>query len=247
MTKPLLNILFCDDDNQFASSQVADLNERLAKEGITKETCVIQSLSNLNTLRKMATTPKEALQWDAIFCDLGWGDLTLEGIQILHDIQMTNPHIYTLLFTAQDENEFIGQALEWKFHFIDKVLKVGDKQFFNKMVKTILDLFYEKDEGSIESDIHLSGSRILSPTTRDLLLTKASQELKQLQTFFSELLKTDKEKKLALDISFSSEGMTLKVKKDPASKRPQIFKDLLDKLERFPKIEPHDLLPLSKS
>lgn len=248
MTKSFLNILFCDDDSQFARTQVADLNHQLTiKHGILPTTCILQPMTNLAALRKLAKDPAQALQWDACFCDLGWGDFSMEGIQILHDIQMNNPHIYTVLFTAQDENEFIGQALEWKFHFIDKVLKVGDKQFFNKTAQTILDLFYAKDEGSLGKDIQLSGARMLPATTRDLFLTKAAQELKQLQTFFTGLLKVDKNQKLALDISISSEGMQMKLKQDPSSKRPIIYQELLDKLERFPEIEANDLLALSKA
>ena len=131
----ILNVLFCDDDNQFAQTQSANLSHKLlARFGIEEKACRIHPVTHLNQIRKIATTAEESEKWDVIFCDLGWGSLTLEGIQILNDIQLNNPRILTVLYTAQDENETITQALEWKLNFVDQIIRIDGTDYFKEML-----------------------------------------------------------------------------------------------------------------
>lgn len=173
----MLKILFCDDDAQFATASVVELLKRLSQT-CEPGTYSIQPLSNLNQLRKIAKD--SAKQWDIVFCDLGWGDLLLEGIQVLHDIQMANPDSHTVLYTAQDANDLVDQALEWKLHFIDQVFRVDTTHFYKNLAGVI--------EGFLSN--------------QDAQL--AAQQRKKTT-------------------------------------------ELMDAVERFPNLGPHDLIPLSKS
>lgn len=142
--KALLNVLFCDDDNHFALTQAESLQRKLeVRHAITPQACFIQTLSNRDRLLQISSS-KEALNWDGIFCDLGWSNRTLEGIQILNNIQMANPHIFTVLYTAQNEDEIIGQTLQWKLDFIDRVIKIGGPDYFEEMLQILHQQFERK-------------------------------------------------------------------------------------------------------
>lgn len=165
MTKTL-HILFCDDDAQFASESVAELLKRLSQNpDFMPGSYAIQPISNLHQLRQMVSDAEAAKRWDIICCDLGWGDLILEGIQILHDIQMKHPKIHTLLYTAQDANDLVDQALEWKLHFIDHVMRV-DKASFYKDVAAIIGGFLNEQGEQAHFQRQKKSSKLVDAVNR---------------------------------------------------------------------------------
>ena len=192
MTAGWFYVLICDDDASFARGQASDLKKRLAAWlGEESHLCRIETLSQLAVLRRLSKNPREAIQWDMVCCDLGWGDLTLEGIQVLHDFQLSHPSVFTVLYTAQSENESVGQALEWKLHFVDRVLRVSDRNFFEQLLSLVLE--------------HLQQKRS-TPAT----LGREKSKLK------------------------------------PDQLRQQRMTELMTNLQRFPRLEAHDLLALAK-
>ena len=192
MTTEWFHLLICDDDASFARGQAADLRKKLATVlGEGAGLCRIETLSKLAILRRLSQNPREASQWDMVCCDLGWGDLTLEGIQVLHDFQLSHPSVFTVLYTAQSENESVGQALEWKLHFVDRVLRVSDRNFFEQLLSLVLE--------------HLQQKRS-TPAT----LGREKSKLK------------------------------------PDQLRQQRMTELMTNLQRFPRLEAHDLLALAK-
>lgn len=171
--KPLLNVLFCDDDNHFAVTQSKSLQHKLeTRHGITPAACHIQTLSSLDRLLQISGS-KESLEWDCIFCDLGWSNLTLEGIQILNNIQLSHPQIFTVLYTAQNEDEIISQALRWKLDFIDRILKIEDSGYFDAMLQILKERFENKR------------SKILAQTPKAPLMALL-EELKKIVTVSSQ-------------------------------------------------------------
>src|SRR3989338_7997914 len=244
--KKTLKILLCDDDVQFAQNQTANLLRKLkTRHSLSEGTCWIHPLSNLSEIRKIASNPEEAGEWDAIFCDLGWGDLTLEGIQLLHDIKINHPSIFTLLYTAQYEDEIIGQTLEWKLSFVDRILKVGERGFFEKLMTAVMELLQEE---KIPADsVKLIGARLLPDAMSSSHLKKLMTELRYLKGRLQKMLRVTPQETFAAEIDVSSREIRLKLKQDPASQQQQKLQQLLDSLERFPRLSPHDLLPLSKT
>lgn len=140
-----LNILFCDDNTQFAFNQVETLSRKLkTKYGISPPSLFIETITHLKGIHDLIDNPASLQKYDLIFCDLGWSDLTLNGIQLLHDIQMAHPKIYTVLYTAQDEDAIISQALKWQLDFIDVVIKIDGNDYFNEMLDVIRSRFQRK-------------------------------------------------------------------------------------------------------
>jgi len=328
----ILNVLFCDDDNQFAQTQSANLSHKLlARFGIEEKACRIHPVTHLNQIRKIATTAEESEKWDVIFCDLGWGSLTLEGIQILNDIQLNNPRILTVLYTAQDENETITQALEWKLNFVDQIiridgtdyfkemlgslerkfsdkrrcllaqsekegvcrklekflnylddydvasfeelLKVNDSKFMNDMLfkyvfpecnlitllnksirteqlryirNSLNQLVNEYDQFSLNQIVSIKGMRTLPKEARDEFSAKVSSLLDEMRQKLLPLLKGQGDEQLAADINMTSRSVELILKANPVSQKMKRYEELIKSLGQFPKIEDHDLLPLSK-
>ncbi|MBF0103762.1 MAG: hypothetical protein HQM16_00415 [Deltaproteobacteria bacterium] len=142
MIKPFLNILLLDDDNNFAATQAENIRHRLhASYGLDKEVFFIESSTRLDTI----TETISSRNWDVVLCDLGWGDLNLEGIQILNDIKMSYPSVYAFLYTAQDpSDETVSQALQWKLNFIDDIIPIDEQDYTMRMVANIIDVFERK-------------------------------------------------------------------------------------------------------
>ncbi|MBI2341090.1 MAG: hypothetical protein HYU99_12105, partial [Deltaproteobacteria bacterium] len=55
-----------------------------------------------------------------------------------------HPKIHTVLFTAQDEDAIISQALKWQLDFIDTVIKIDGNDYFNEMLDVIRNQFQRK-------------------------------------------------------------------------------------------------------
>lgn len=143
--RPILTILFCDDDNSFALNQIETLARKLwIRCGIDAATCSFSSISHLSLLKEMSTNPTQAGKWDVIFCDLGWGELNLEGIQILNDFKLNHPLAGTVLYTAQEKDEIIRQTLEWKLSFIDDVIQIKGLDYLDHMLEILLENFHKK-------------------------------------------------------------------------------------------------------
>lgn len=141
----ILNILFCDDNTQFAFNQVETICRKLkTKYGVGSASVSVETITHLKPIHDLIANPPILEKYDLIFCDLGWSDLTLNGIQLLHDIQMANPRIYTVLYTAQDEDAIISQALKWQLDFIDTVIKIDGNDYFNEMLEVIRNRFRRK-------------------------------------------------------------------------------------------------------
>ena len=129
----------------------------------------IETITHLKAIHDLIADPPALARYDLIFCDLGWSDLTLNGIQLLHDVQMANPRIYTVLYTAQDEDAIISQALKWQLDFIDTIIKIDGNDYFNEMLDVIRNQFRQKmieiagagDEVSSATTVKL-GDRYLS-------------------------------------------------------------------------------------
>ena len=244
MTDVFLHILLCDDNVAFVKRLAADVRRKLAEEMEMNQTmCCIESISRLSALKKLSQNPDEALRWDAIFCDLGWGDLTLEGIQVLHDFQLSHPNIFTVLYTAQDENESVEQALEWKLHFVDRVLRVGEADFLEKRVHTIVEQWDRKESARA---VPITGTRLLPAEMRKMFSEQTLPELKRLRHKISLLFQKSRHKGLTAAIDLSSKEMKLQLKADPDLQKQQRLMELIQNVQRFPKVETHDLIPLSK-
>lgn len=141
----ILNILFCDDNTQFAFNQVETICRKLkTKYGMGNPSVSIEAITHLKAIHDLIADPPVLAKYDLIFCDLGWSDLTLNGIQLLHDVQMANPRIYTVLYTAQDEDQVISQALKWQLDFIDTVIKIDGNDYFKEMIDVIRHQFRRK-------------------------------------------------------------------------------------------------------
>lgn len=144
---PLLHIVLCDDDSQFAQNQIKELDRKIKTRFMyTDEAVTISSLSQVDQIKEKSKQEN----WDVIFCDLGWGDLTLEGIQILNTVKIEKPQVYTVLYTAQDENDAISQALQWQLDFIDQVIRIEDKDYFSKMLSAVHAVFNQKRDALLK-------------------------------------------------------------------------------------------------
>lgn len=140
--KPFINILVLDDDNQFAQTQTENLQRKLkTRFGFEESTYFVDKITQLNQIPKKFS----GTTWDIVFCDLGWGDLNLEGIQILNDMKMSKPSVYAVLYTAQDpDDETISQALQWQLNFVDHIIKVDGQTYFEDMLQTVMEVFENK-------------------------------------------------------------------------------------------------------
>lgn len=329
----LLNVLFCDDDSQFAANQVESLLRKLkTRYGIEPSHVSITVLTNLKTVKDFAVNTEKLKEFDVIFCDLGWSDLTLEGIQILHDIQMAHPSIYAVLYTAQDEDSIIGQALQWKLDFVDQIIKVDGENYFEKMLQTIRKRFHKKrmdvawtnntnkikeiltkffniceqqnsafeqmkklcdekitdsfcfkdifpectqlaflgekfssdqfqtkkkfiekilDElttSQIENDIEIFGMRhFTEEKDRTEFLIRVRSKIEKIKEELLNLVQIDSTGKTALDLLISQAGIKINVKPDAKNQNLQRYLSLIEKIKRFPRIEPPDLLALDKA
>jgi CheY-like chemotaxis protein len=82
-----IRILVCDDNARFASTIVDSLSRKLKiRHGLPENTVQISSCTQSGQILTELTTKKINL----IFCDLGRGDMTLEGVQILKDAKLFN-------------------------------------------------------------------------------------------------------------------------------------------------------------
>lgn len=242
----MLNILFCDDDDQFAKTQAESLQRKLElRYEITKESCRIEPLSNLERLLKISTGP-DAIAWDCIFCDLGWGNLTLEGIQILNNFQLSHPRIFTVLYTAQNEDEIIGQALRWKLDFIDRIIKIDGAGYFEEMLQIIQERVDQMDAVHASSNVTLRGLRLLPRERRATFSQSAGDRLQELQSKLLELL-ADGGKDLAAEIAIAKGAVTITLKPDPQTQKTTLLRELSENRRRFPNLEPHALLGLDKA
>lgn len=143
--KPVLKILFCDDDSQFILTQMDDLTHKLVQNyGVSPDAIQITPASTLTEIE--AHLKNSSIEYDLIFCDLGWSNRTLEGIQILNRFQINFPGIETVLYTAQDETDAIAQALSWEVDFIDHIIRIQDLSYFNSMQAIIWTRFLKKRE-----------------------------------------------------------------------------------------------------
>lgn len=245
MTRPL-RILVADDDPQFANSLAQTLTKRLASAEDAESTpCDITVIANLARLREIAGQPNRPAQWDVIICDLGWGDLTLEGIQILHDIQMNHPRIGTILYTAQDPTTIAGQALEWKLHFIDQVVRVDQANFIGKLTRTIAAHRRRADHDG-EEQIVFHGAHLLPPPLRGRMMERCMPILRQLQRALTDGLANSAATDLAAEIRCTADDIQLAFKPGDRTHQRQRHQVLLEALHRFPRTAPHDLLPLAK-
>ncbi len=148
-----LTVLFCDDDSQFASQQIESLERKLKiRFSLDVDAVEIIAITNLKKLQTLKDNITELQKYDMIFCDLGWSDLTLAGVQLLHDIQMAHPKIYTILYTAQDESDVIKQALSWQFDFIDEIIQIDGSSYFEKMLSSIHKRHQKKSSNNLPSE-----------------------------------------------------------------------------------------------
>lgn len=145
MVEPFYQVLFCDDNTQFAYDQVEALSRKLKVLcGMDAECIRITPMTSLATIQDMLKEGGDISRYNLVFCDLGWSHLTLKGVQLLHDIQMRDPRIHTVLFTAQSEDAVIQQALQWQFDFIDQIIRVDGHSYFEEMVQVILREYRKK-------------------------------------------------------------------------------------------------------
>ncbi|OVE81738.1 hypothetical protein BVY03_02820 [bacterium K02(2017)] len=170
MAVPYLNILFLDDDNAFAKTQSENLERRLKNRyGLDKS---IFNLETITTLESIEDKFKSA-KWDIVICDLGWGDLNLEGIQILNNMKMEQPQAFAVLYTAQDPNDdTVSQALQWKLNFIDDIILVEGQDYFEKMMTDIMEVFDKKRLGLVSA---LDSNKLISKL--ESCLTKKAEGL----------------------------------------------------------------------
>lgn len=250
--EPVLKILFCDDDNSFAQTQVKNLQRKLKiRHGIDSKQCFIKSFTQLKKLREMSRSEKESSQWDLIFCDLGWGDLTLEGIQILNDMQMSHPRIFSVLYTAQDEDEIIKQAMEWQLHFVDVIIRIDGPDYFEKMLHLIYEKWKQKQNreslvADVQSEKNISffGERVLSQKFNEGNLNALKDDLLTLQEKLSKNFFA--KEPVALECLISESHIELKWREDPLALKQKRYDDLIAILQRFPQIEGHELVALDK-
>jgi CheY-like chemotaxis protein len=139
-SSPKIRILFCDDDATFAQTLTESLSHKLAlRHSLGADLVEFVTKTNLHELEGLIRDAASLKKIDLVFCDLGWAGLTLKGVQILHDMQLTHPLLYTVLYTAQDENTAVSQALNWQLDFIDAVVRIDGAGHFEAMLKIIYD------------------------------------------------------------------------------------------------------------
>lgn len=230
------HILVCDDDAHFATNAVAEIQRRLVSCDLA-ELVVVQPLSNVVQLQRIAADPASARQWQVIFCDLGWGNLTLEGIQLLHDMQFSNPNIFTVLYTAQKMEGLVGQTLEWKLHFIDRVLPVDPTHFYVEVVAIITERLQE--HRAPDGAIAFTGLDRLPPAQRESFVAAARAAFVPLQHALAD--------QCAAEIVLTAESAQVRLKTDPSLHRQKKYAELIAAVEQFPRVAPHDLVPLAKS
>ncbi len=149
----ILNVIFCDDNNQFVSDQVESILHKMqVRYGMGASCLHIIPITNINEIQNLISNPQKLATFDMVFCDLGWSELTLKGVQILHDIKMAHPGIYAVLYTAQDEDAIISQALGWQFDFVDCMIKIEGKDYFEEMIAALHEQFVKKIVSLIPAD-----------------------------------------------------------------------------------------------
>ncbi len=160
--KLTLNILFCDDDAAFAARLSQALARKLAlRFNLGSEEITYSILSSLDDVCRLTADTKQLKMYDMVFCDLGWAGLTLAGVQLLHDMQLAHPEIHTVLYTAQDENTAVSQALSWQLDFIDHVVKIDGTAHFEKMLDLIHSCFQNNShDPKIKSGLPYSDKKL---------------------------------------------------------------------------------------
>lgn len=239
------HILFGDDDRQFLTSTVTHLQRQLTTR-IPDIDWHITPVSSLAALRKIVTTPQEAQHWQMFFCDLGWGDLNLEGIQILHDMQMNHPHVVTVLYTAQDANQAVDQALEWQFQFIDHVLRVDDSSTFRDEVLRVIQEHLMVDDLQFAGEVGFTATHLVPKPQQPAIIDRIAREMRRLQrNLYAALAGTTES--LAFELQVAPNQLQVRFRPDPGAEQNQRIAELIDNTSAFPRVAPHDLLPLMKA
>lgn len=244
MTSKTYKILICDDDMSFAQK---------LKETFSRKTKLLYAEQNtffefhivtvFDELVKLANSPEDAQNFDVIFCDLGWGDQNLAGIQILNDFQLSHPYGKTVLFTAQDEDDIISQTLEWKLHFIDQVVSIHGENYLQTLFEVIENLF--EQTFAEQPGVHFKGKRLISNESHakfcETELLKIQNLQNSLNAFFSQC-----EEPLALTVNFDHNHVQIQFKASSESKANKRYLELINNFERFSRLELHEVLGLSK-
>ena len=246
MTTPI-QILLCDDDSSFAS-QVAprlerEVNNHKAISGnanVEITTCTLYG-----QISEISKASAKAQNYDIILCDLGWGDHNLAGIQILNDFQLSNPEIFAVLYTAQDEDDIIAQTLEWKLNFIDRIIKVDGSEYFFEMLESIVEVVQTR-LGKADKQTPIKGKRLISETDLETFENSILPDIKSLHGKLMPLIDSAMSKNVDLQVTFSQNKLGLQFKASRADQQEQRYLKLTETLSKFPRLEAHDLVALSK-
>lgn len=238
-------VLICDDDHGFAKN-LKSVFERKAKL-LSQENAVeifFDAVTLYDELVELVRDSEKAQEYQIIFCDLGWGNQNLAGVQILNDFQMSHPYGKTILYTAQDADEIISQTLEWKLHFIDKVIAIQGNNYLDDLFAVVEDLFSK--DWKFKPGVLFKGKRMICEEGFEEFSNQYFPHIQTLQKTLGEFLEKCEEP-LALNVLFDQKEIQVQFKASKSSQATKKYEALLQNYKRFPRLEQHDLLALSKA